>query len=205
MGRRGEQSWDERVWSRYAEEREWVDGSVNLRREGEDCPRGTRGPNVYDFETPEVRKRAPQKALGVYLLAMLARPGGALLLSANADAAPPVALRAHRAAGWLCMLCDCLWPLRTTMFLWIHDMSCSLPPQYHMLSIAREAIENVIESQMDLEEHIVDVIKRNCVMVRPCAVSYAKSWAATKLSLAPNVRLPRRSAQMERLMRSVSR
>jgi hypothetical protein len=41
------------LWVRYLEEREWM-SSAAYRREGEDCPKGTRGPAVYDFETPVV-------------------------------------------------------------------------------------------------------------------------------------------------------
>jgi hypothetical protein len=46
------------TWSAYLEERVWM-ASNCFKREGDDCPRGTRGPAVYDFETPVVRLAHP--------------------------------------------------------------------------------------------------------------------------------------------------
>ena len=43
----------EDVWANYMEEREWM-ADFSYKREGEDCPRGSRGASVLDFETPSV-------------------------------------------------------------------------------------------------------------------------------------------------------
>lgn len=41
------------TWAKFLEEREWM-ADFSYKREGEDCPRGTRGASVLDFETPSV-------------------------------------------------------------------------------------------------------------------------------------------------------
>lgn len=43
----------EDIWANYLEEREWM-ADFSYKREGEDCPRGSRGASVLDFETPSV-------------------------------------------------------------------------------------------------------------------------------------------------------
>ncbi|KAL6748604.1 hypothetical protein V8C86DRAFT_3146491 [Haematococcus lacustris] len=44
--------WEDEQWGRFIAEREWMD-ECQFLREGEDCRRGTRGPNILNYETPE--------------------------------------------------------------------------------------------------------------------------------------------------------
>lgn len=45
--------WLDETWVSFLEERQWMHES-QFKREGDDCPRGTRGTNIFDFECPTV-------------------------------------------------------------------------------------------------------------------------------------------------------